>query len=88
MFLNYFNPKFGFLGNQFIPAFINKTDNLCAYFKNPMSQMLIHLIYPSLQKSGKLPTSCPVQPVSFTYIYYYLYELVIIIIFVMFLGKL
>lgn len=37
---------------------------MCDYYKNPFSQVLTHLVYPVLQKFGKLPTSCPVERVS------------------------
>lgn len=61
-----------FKGNKFIPSILNQTFEFCDYFDKPMSQMLLHIIYPILQKGGKMPEKCPVPPVSilFNYIKY------------------
>lgn len=52
------------IGNQFVPGLINTTSDLCSYYKNPTAQPLTQLVYPVLQKSGQVPNSCPVLPVS------------------------
>lgn len=55
---------FTFKGNKFVPSFVNQTFQFCDYFEKPMSQMLLHIIYPILQSFGKMPEGCPVKSVS------------------------
>ncbi|XP_026479461.1 uncharacterized protein LOC113385847 [Ctenocephalides felis] len=62
---NYRMELYTFKGNKFIPSILNQTFEFCDYFDKPMSQMLLHIIYPILQKGGKMPEKCPVRPDSY-----------------------